>query len=339
VVGRRATAERALTAADVEPSLAAPDRDPASPEPPDRELAGLAGFYGPGSEAWRLNREASLLLGAGPRALLLQVAHPLVAEGVDQHSDFRADPWARLSGTVASFLRIVYGSSPVARAEIRRLNGLHRSIAGPVRDRAAADRFGGAYAARDPELSLWVHATLVDSTIETVDRWLQPLPPDRRARFYAETLPIGRLFGVPPELLPRDLVAFEKYLAAMLGPSGPIHPNAVSRELAQAILHPPLAPLAERGPVAERLGPVAPAVASLLRVVPPAAIDWTLVPAIGLLPAGLRSEYGLAWGARERTIEAWLVGAWRAWRPLLPASIRWFPQARAADDRTRGAAA
>src|SRR5690242_16999161 len=57
----------------------------------------VAGLYGPSSEAWRLNREALLLLGAGPRSLLLQIAHPLVAEGVDQHSAFRADPWSRLA--------------------------------------------------------------------------------------------------------------------------------------------------------------------------------------------------------------------------------------------------
>ena len=57
-------------------------------KPPDNE-----GLYGPDSEAWRLNREAMLLLGAGPRALLLQLAHPLVAEASSEHSDFRADPW------------------------------------------------------------------------------------------------------------------------------------------------------------------------------------------------------------------------------------------------------
>src|SRR5437763_17101094 len=103
-----------------------------------------AGLYGPGSEAWRLNREALLLLGAGPRALLLQIAHPLVAEGVDQHSDFRSDPWRRLAGTLRLYLRIVYGTTTQAKGEIRRLNGLHRSIAGPVRDPDVAARFGGA---------------------------------------------------------------------------------------------------------------------------------------------------------------------------------------------------
>src|SRR5437870_13865316 len=87
--------------------------------------AELRGLYGPTSEAWRLNREAMLLLGAGPRALLLQLAHPLVAAGVADHSDFRADPLRRLRATLRSYLAIVYGTTKEARAEIRRLNALH----------------------------------------------------------------------------------------------------------------------------------------------------------------------------------------------------------------------
>lgn len=306
--------------------------------PPERPLTAgsgeVAGLYGPGSEAWRLNREASLLLGAGPRALLLQIAHPLVAEGVDQHSTFRADPWARLAGTLTSYLRIVYGTETVARTEIRRLNALHRGVAGPVHDADARDRFGTAYAARDPDLSLWVHATLIDSTLATVDAWLEPLGRDRRARFYAETLGVGRLFGVPADRLPADIDAFDRYVADMLAPSGPVHPTATARDLASLILHPPLAPLAEDGPLAGLLGEAAGPVTAALRVVPPAVYDWLLVPAVGLLPPATRAEYGLPWGARERAISAWLVGAWGTWRRLLPPRWRWFPQALAADART-----
>ena len=292
-----------------------------------------AGLYGPSSEAWRLNREAALLLGAGPLAVLLQIAHPLVAEGVAQHSAFRQDPWARLEGTLRSYLRIVYGSGPAALAEIRRLNRLHRSVAGRVGDAEAAARFGPAYSARDPELSLWVHATLVWATLTATERWLGPVPRERRAAYYAETRVVGRAFGVPDERVPRDLAACEAYMASMLGPDGPVHPTGTSLDLARAILHPPLAPMAERGAVARALGPLAAPVAAALRAAPRSSLTPLLVPAVGLLPATLRSELGLAWGPAERALDAWLVAGWRLWLPVFPASARWFPQARAAYTR------
>jgi uncharacterized protein (DUF2236 family) len=252
-----------------------------------------------------------LLLGAGPRALLLQIAHPAVAAGVDDHSDFRADPWRRLAATLKSYLTIVYGSGPRARAEIGRLNALHRGIVGK------------GYAARDPELSLWVHATLVDSTIVANERWIGPLGRTRRERAYLETRPIGRAFGVPEAILPPDLVAFEAYVARMTGPDGPVQPGPLARELAAVILHPPLASLI-------------PAAAPLLDRIPPSTYAWTLWPAIGLLPPKIREAYELPWGVRERLVSAWLVAGWRAWRPLLPVSVRQMPKALAADARVAG---
>jgi uncharacterized protein (DUF2236 family) len=264
---------------------------------------GAIGMFGPDSEAWRLDREAMLLLGAGPRALLLQLADPGVAAGVDEHSDFRADPWRRLDGTLRSYLRIIYGSTAAARAEIRRLNALHREIR------------GRGYDARDPVLALWVHATLIDSTIVAYDRWLGPLPRDRAARFYAETVPIARAFGVPEAMLPRDLDAFEAYVAGRLAPGGGVEVTDTARELADAILHPPLPGLLARLPL------------------DPRAYGWTLWPAVGLLPASVRDAYGLRFGRRERLVAEWLVAGWRTWNPLLPRTFRQMPQALAADRR------
>lgn len=286
-----------------------------------------AGLYGPGTEAWRLNREAMLLLGAGPRALLLQLAHPLVAEGVAQHSDFRSDPWARLAATLRSYLRIVYGTAEAARGEIRRLNELHRGVRGPVTDPDARARHGARYTARDPELSLWVHATLVDSTIVAYDAWIEPLARDRRATFYDETLPVGRAFGIPERLLPPDLDQFEAYLAGMLAPDGPIQVGDLARDLGMAVLSPPL------GPALAALGDPTPSVAPLLDALPAAAYRWLLWPSIGLLPPRVREAYGLRWGLRQRAVSAWLVATWRAWRPLLPRGFRTMPQALAADRR------
>jgi uncharacterized protein (DUF2236 family) len=285
------------------------------------------GFYGPRSEAWRLNREAMLLLGAGPRALLLQIAHPLVAAGVAEHSDFRTDPWRRLSGTLASYLRIVYGTADAARGEIRRLHELHRGIRGDVTEDAARRRHGRRYSALDPELSLWVHATLVDSTIAAYDAWLEPLSPEARARYYEETLPVGRAFGIPADRLPPDIEAFEAYLDGMLAPGGPVVVGDTARELAEAILHPPL------GPAVAAAGPALEWVAPLFDRLPARAYSWLFWPAIGLLPASVREGYGFPWGLRHRAVAAWLVASWSAWRPVLPPSFRQMPQALRADRR------
>src|SRR5262245_57393595 len=268
-----------------------------------------------------------LLLGAGPRAVLLQIAHPLVAAGVAEHSDFRSDPWARLSGTLRSYLRIVYGTADAARDEIRRLNELHRGIRGDVLEPDVRARHGRRYSALDPDLSLWVHATLVDSTIAAYDAWIEPLPRAARARYYEETLPVGRAFGIPPDRLPPDLDAFEAYLAEMLAPGGPIEVGETARELAAAILHPPLGPAAAAaGFPFDRLAP-------LLDRVPSRAYAWLFWPAIGLLPRPVRAAYGFPWGLRERAVATWLVASWSAWRPVLPPTFRQMPQALRADRR------
>lgn len=260
-------------------------------------------MFGPDSEAWRFDREAMLLLGAGPRALLLQLAHPAVAAGVEEHSDFRADPWRRLDGTLRSYLRIIYGSTRAAHDEIRRLNALHRGITGE------------GYDARDPSLSMWVHATLVDSTIVANHAWAGPVTRDQAARFYDETKPIARAFGVPPSVLPGDLDAFETYLAEQLGPGGPVVVGDTARSLAESILHPPLPG------VLGRIG------------AEPRLYDWALWPSLALLPPAVRAAYGFRWGPLERGVASWLVTAWRLWNPLLPATFRQMPQALAADRR------
>jgi uncharacterized protein (DUF2236 family) len=276
---------------------------------PRRPIAAdAAGLFGPDSESWRLDREAFLLLGAGPRALLLQLAHPSVAAGVAEHSDFRADPWRRLDGTLRSYLRIVYGTGTAARAEVRRLHGLHRSISGE------------GYTARDPALALWVHATLVDSTLAVNAAWNGPLPDDRAARYYEETLPLGRAFGIPEAMLPGDLAAFRRYMHEQVAPGGPVRVGETARELARAVLHPPLPGILARIPIDPRLH------------------SWTLWPAIGLLPPGLRAAYGLTWTPVHRAVATWLVTGWRAWNLVLPSAWREMPQARAADRRVATAA-
>src|SRR6476646_2648074 len=87
----------------------------------------VLGFYGPASMMWRINREA-VLLGAGPAALLLQIAHPLVAEGVSHHSEFHGDTFGRLRRTLNTTMYRVFGDGPIADRAVKRLNGVHASV-------------------------------------------------------------------------------------------------------------------------------------------------------------------------------------------------------------------
>jgi len=76
-------------------------------------------LFGPEAVVRRVDAEAALLLGGG-RALLMQLAHPLVARGVAEHSDFAENPFARLQRTLDATYTMVFGTADQARADIQR---------------------------------------------------------------------------------------------------------------------------------------------------------------------------------------------------------------------------
>src|SRR5690348_15205949 len=133
-----------------------------------------AGLFPDDSIIRRVNRENVLLLGGG-RALLMQLAHPLVAAGVDDHSDFRVRPIRRLRRTVQMVMAIVFGDRETALAAARSVNRVHGRVV------------GDGYRALDPELLLWVHATLVDSSLVTYETFVRRLSDTEREEFYQQS--------------------------------------------------------------------------------------------------------------------------------------------------------
>src|SRR5207245_6723549 len=115
----------------------------------------------------------------GTSALLRQVAHPLVAAGVHQYSDFRLDPFGRLHRTLNTTLATVFGDTLTARHALRRIDDRHGTIAGMAAD-------GRAYRARDPRLLLWVQATLVLTSLRFYELVVGPLGAIDRERYWDE---------------------------------------------------------------------------------------------------------------------------------------------------------
>ena len=230
-----------------------------------------------------VNGEAAILLGAG-RALLMQVAHPLVARGAAEHSSYREDRGGRLLRTLQPMYAIAFGRPEEVREAARRVNLVHRRVVGE------------GYRARDAELLLWVHATLVDTALELYVRFVRPLSDEESERYYQDMKVVGRLLAVPPSAQPADLASFRRYVDAT------IETLEVS-ETGRAILDDLSLPLPPVGP---------------------AALPLKVLTA-GLLPPRLREQYGLGWGPRRELLLRSLQRMSRSTVPRLPAALRRVP--------------
>src|SRR5687768_12024139 len=169
----------------------------------------VLGFYGPDSMMWRINREA-VLLGSGPTALLLQIAHPLIAEGVAHHSTFESDPFRRLHGTIRTTMDLVFGDGRPAERAVRRLNGIHAGVRGADRDGARPDAASTARAL-DPALLLWAQETLIVNSLRADEAWVRQLGDSEKERFWQEARSVGTRLGIPLSLSPADWPALIAY--------------------------------------------------------------------------------------------------------------------------------
>lgn len=282
---------------------------------------------------WRVNGQILALAAAGPRALLMQIAHPLIAEGVDQHSGFREDPRARLEATSQSYLRMVFGGERAARAEARRLRRIHATIRGPVTDEPLRQAGVERYSALDPELMLWVHATLVESVLVGYLAWVAPLSEQDQATYYRESRWLGVAMGIPVSLIPENIEEFRAYMAGALSPSGPVHVTETGRRLATAVLHPRPSSFLLPPAAASRVPALFAAVVGKVDLVPAWLYEWLVWPSLDLLPASLQTEYGLSLTARQRVVSQALVRGYRFWSSILPDFMRRVPRANAPTSR------
>ena len=258
----------------------------------------------------RINAERIVLLGWS-RAILLQLAHPLVAAGVSAHSSFRGGPIAtasRLHHTVRAMLALTFGGDAMREAALDGIRAIHRRVHGRLP--AAAGRFpeGTPYSAEDPALLLWVHVTLIESVVLVYELTVAPLTSDERNRYCAEASSVAIALGARDAEVPRTWNALRACLDATYA-SGSIAVSGQARELAAAVLAPPMA-----------------------RVIWPATWANRLVT-IGLLPDEVRRQYGFAWSPSRERARVRLLRVLAGMRRLSPALLTQWPESRAPRDR------
>jgi uncharacterized protein (DUF2236 family) len=266
----------------------------------------------PQSITRRINAERIVLLGWG-RAILLQLAHPLIAAGVHDHSGFRSTTWAaitRLYHTVHAMLALTFGSEDERARALGGIRQIHQRVHGHLRSGAGRFAAGTPYSAEDPALVLWVHATLLESVPLAYERFVGPLTVAERDAYCAEAAPIAVDLLARSEDVPRTWADTRAYLDRVYA-SGDLVVSDDARTLARAVLSPSAATWIA--------GPA----------------TWTnRIITLGLLPPQIRRQYRFAWTrGNQRTFQA-LVPMLRATRRLTPSAIALWPESRVTNRRS-----
>jgi uncharacterized protein (DUF2236 family) len=228
-----------------------------------------------------------ILVSGGLRAILLQIAHPGVAAGVAAHSNFSQRPLDRLRTTLTYVYAISMGTPDEAERVSRIVNGVHKRVR------------GHGYSADDPQLQLWVAATLYDTGSLIYERIFGPLPEDEAEQAYQQHSLLATSLRVPREMWPADRAAFADYWHTMVGT---VEVSEDALGVAADLLRPRNVPLAMRAGM------------PLMRFLTTA---W--------LPPRLRAAYGLRWSeGRQRGYER-LMDLGALTYPRTPRAIRHAP--------------
>jgi uncharacterized protein (DUF2236 family) len=230
-------------------------------------LEDRAGYFDDASTIRRVDtgRVAAL---AGPRALLMQAAHPLVMAGLAAHSSVFHEPYERLGRSAATMRAITFGSRAEADALARRVRAMHARVRGELAEPAGRYPAGTAYAADDPELLMWVLFTLFDSGVAAHRRLAGGLTRAEEASYWRDHTVVGGLFGLRGAEMPATLELVDAYRRRMLD-EDELHVTDAARERFGAIVLDPAVPAHARR---------AQAIANLAT--------------IALLPRPIRRQYG-----------------------------------------------
>ncbi|MFZ5757133.1 MAG: oxygenase MpaB family protein [Pseudomonadota bacterium] len=274
-----------------------------------RSVDPVAGIYGPDSLMWKLNRESIGFFGGG-RAALLQLAHPWIANSIDQHSQTRNDPLGRFRRTFINVFTMIYGSTDQVMRVANNVHNIHRTIKGTLPEESGAFAQGSHYEANEASAMLWVHGTLWDTQIRMNELVFPALTRDEKERYYQDTKLFAYLFGIPDEIIPPDWGAFQEYMDAMYA-SDQLVARRVGREMGDMIF--------------DFNGPLKP------------ALKWLKVMTSYMMPPRLREEFRLPEDTPEnrRTYDRGLKIISTVY-PRLPERVRFVPSYIEAQRRIAG---
>lgn len=252
----------------------------------------------------KVHREQIMVL-AGGRALLMMAAHPVVFEGFFASTGAKSDPFTRLERTGQVLTTIAYGSRADADRATALVRRMHRGASGTLPAAAGMFPAGTPYSAADPDLLLWVWASLVDSCILVYERYVGGFAEGELDAYWDDQRRVGKMFGIPLKRMPAKAQDLRDHVRSVVE-SGELFVTPDALDTARnVILSPPLPGCL--WPLAETANQIS----------------------IGLLPDKVRRLYGFGWDPlRGLAVRAGQEYIRRAVVPFVPPVLRLTPQWR-----------
>lgn len=266
-----------------------------------------AGVFGPDSWMWEITRHVMVFAGGIGRRITLQVAHPWVTSGVDQHSKVRSDSAGRARRTYRIVFAMIYGNLDMALEAAQLAHRVHANIEGTVDAGSNTIATGTHYMANEAHAMLWIHATMWDTFARVYQMFVRPLQPHELEAYYQETRRFAWLFGIPDAVLPQSWTAFQDYCNAMYD-SGVLVVNPSTRQLTDFVMRP-------KSQVASR------------------PMRWIRDMTIGMYPDNLRQAYGWEYDGQAF---AKAVATGKRLQKWLPGRLRYIPSYYEALARLQG---
>ena len=264
-------------------------------------------YFSPEGKVYHLHKERLIILFGGQRALLLQVAHPLVAQGVLDHSSIRTKAFERLNRTLSMMQSFTFGTNEEVAKITERINHAHSFVNGTLPKSVGSHSAGASYNAFDPELLMWVWATLTETAVLVYETFLAPLTEIDKESYYQECKRLLLPLGGDIAYLQATFADLRLYLKSKYESGGIAVGEEVKREIMPYLLL--------QKPKRLKL-PLLPLSLPLVKVT------------IGLLPEELRAQYGLPWSKRDQKAFDYFAAASRKvhgtqFAKLIPDHVRY----------------
>lgn len=267
------------------------------------------GYFTDESMLRRVHRERAIAL-SGPRALLMQAAHPLAVTGLLAHSTAMDEPYDRLARTAETMSTIGFGSRAEADHVTAHVRAMHTRVSGTIKEPVGRFAAGTPYRADQPDLLLWVLFCLVDSGIVVYRKYVGRMSRRDEAAYWDDYKVVGELFGLHRADMPDSLDDLHEYRREMLEGDTLLVTDWARRRAREIVLEPPIPWIAQ--PLLQTANFIT----------------------IALLPDRIRQEYGFfplpPAPLRKAVVAGGAEYVKRVVIPFVPDRLRLVPAARAA---------